>query len=76
MGTFFLHISRAWKAKINQDKQLVRPSHVDWLALREGKVLWKTTTKIKVSFIEKKVLYFKESFIFQSKCCTLKTVFY
>ena len=43
-----------------------RPSHVGWPALREGKVLRKTTTKIKVSFTEKKVLYSKESFTFQS----------
>ena len=31
-------------------------------------------TKIKVSFTEKKVLYFKESFAFQSKYCILKKV--
>ena len=43
-----------------------------WLALREGKVLQKTKAKIKVSFTEKKVLRFKESFTFQSKCCILK----
>ena len=42
----------------------------------EGKVFEKTTTKIKVS-TEKKVLYFKESFTFQSKRCTvLKKVLY
>ena len=43
-----------------------------WLALREGKVLQKTKTKIKVSFTETEVLCFKESFTFQSKCCILK----
>ena len=33
------------------------------------------TTKIKVSFTEKKeLLYFKESFTFLSKCCILKKV--
>ena len=53
-----------------------RPNHVDWPAPLEGKVLWKTTTKIKVSFTEKKVLYFKESFTFQSKCYLLKKVLY
>ena len=42
--------------------------HAVWPAPREGKVLWKTTTKIKVLFTGKKVLYFKESFTFQSKC--------
>ena len=57
---FFLPNSRAWKAKANQDK---RPSYVDWPAPREGKVLWKPATKIKVSLAEKKVLYFKESII-------------
>ena len=53
-----------------------RPSHVGRPALREGKVLWKMATKIKVSFTEKKVLYFKENFTFQSKCCILKKVLY
>ena len=53
-----------------------RRSHVGWPAPREGKVLWKTTTKIKVSFTEKKVLYFKESFTFQSKCCMLKKYYH
>ena len=33
-------------------------------------------TKIKVSFIAKKVLYFKESFKFQSKGCISKKVLY
>ena len=51
-----------------------RPSHVGWPAPREGKFLWKTTTKIKVSCTEKEVLYFKESFTLQSKCCLLKKV--
>ena len=46
------------KSKINQDKQPARPSHVSWPVPREGKVLWKTTTKIKVSFTEKKVFFF------------------
>ena len=53
-----------------------RPSHVGWPAPREGKVFWKAKTKIKVSFTEKKVLYFKESFTFQSKCCISKKVLY
>ena len=35
----------------------------------------KTTTKIKLSFTEKKFLYFKESLKFQSKCCILKEGF-
>ena len=55
--------------------QIDRPSHVGWPAPRKGKVLWKTTTKIKVSFTEKKV-YLKESFTFQNKCCILKKVLY
>ena len=29
---FFLQISCAWKAKINQDKQPDRPSHMGWPA--------------------------------------------
>ena len=33
-----------------------RPSHVGWPAPLQEKVLWKTITKIKVSFTEKKVL--------------------
>ena len=70
---FFLQ-TRASKAKIKQEKQLDRSSHVGWPAPRKGKVSGKTTTKIKVSFIEKKVLHFKESFTFQSKCCILKKV--
>ena len=45
-------------------KQSDRPSHVGWAVPHEGKVLWKTTTKTKVLFTEKKVLYFIESFIF------------
>ena len=45
------------KSKINQDKQPARPSHMSWPVPREGKVLWKTTTKIKVSFTEKKVFF-------------------
>ena len=49
-----------------------RPSHVGWPVPCEEK----TTAKIKVSFTEKKVLHFKESFTFQSKCCTLKKVLY
>ena len=53
-----------------------RPSYVGWPAPREDKVLRKTTTKIKVSFTEKKLLYFKESFTFQSKCCILKKILY
>ena len=53
-----------------------RPSHVGWPALCKGKVLWKTTTRIKVAFTEKKVLYFKESFTFQSKCCLSKKLLY
>ena len=53
-----------------------RLSHIGWPTPREGKVLWKTTTKIKVSFTEKKVLNFKESFAFQSKCCILNKVLY
>ena len=52
-----------------------RPSHMSWPAPRKGKVLWKTTTKIKVSFTEKKVLNFKESFAFQSKCWYLTESF-
>ena len=59
---FLLQISHVSKANINQDKQPDRPSHMGWPVPREGKVLWKTTTKIKVSFTEKKVLYLKESF--------------
>ena len=35
-----------------------------------------TITKMKVSFTEKKVLYFKESITFQSKYCKLKKVLY
>ena len=73
---FFLQTSRASKAKINQEKQVDRSSHVGWPAPRKGKVSGKTTTKIKASFIEKKVLHFKESFTFQSKCCILKKVLY
>ena len=78
MGTsdFFLQISCAWKAKINQDKQPDRQSHVVKPAPREDKALWKTTTEIKVSFTEKKVLYFKDSFTFQSKHCILKKLLY
>ena len=53
-----------------------RPSHVGRPAPLEGEVLWKTRTKIKVSFAEKKVLHFKESFTFQSKCCILNKVLY
>ena len=49
-----------------------RTSHVGWPAPREGKVLWKTATKIKESMTENKVLCFKESFAFQNKCCILK----
>ena len=73
---FVLQIWRAWKAKVNQDKQPDRPSHVGGPAPREDKALWKTTTKIKVSFTEKKVLYFKDSFTFQSKSCILKKLLY
>ena len=51
-----------------------RSSQVGWPA--PGKLLWKTTTKIKVSFTEKKEFYFKESFTFQNKCCILKKVSY
>ena len=51
-------------------------SHVGWPVPRKDKVLWKTTTKIKVSFTEKKVLYFKDSFTFQSKSCILKKLLY
>ena len=62
--------------QISHEKQKLiktnRPSHGSWPMLCEGKVLWQTTTKIKVSFTKKKVLYFKESFTFQSKCCILK----
>ena len=54
------------KLKINQDKQSDRPSNVGWPVPRE------TTIKIKVSFTGKKVLYFKESLTFQSKCCIFK----
>ena len=54
MDTFFLEISRAWKAKINQDQQPDRPSHVSWPVPHEDKVLWKRATKIKVWFTEKK----------------------
>ena len=71
---FFLQTSRASIAKIKQEKQLDRSSHVGWPAPRKGKVSGKTTTKIKVSFLEKKVQHFKESFTFQSKCCILKKV--
>ena len=53
-----------------------RPSHVGWPAPRESEVLWKTRTKIKVSFTERKVLHFKECFTFQSKCCILNKVLY
>ena len=62
LAASFLQISRGWKAKINPDKGPDRTSHVDWPAPREGKFLLKTTIKIKVSFTEKKVLYFRESF--------------
>ena len=41
--------------------------HMGWTAPGEGKVLWKTTTNIKVWFTEKKVLYFETSFTFQIK---------
>ena len=70
----FLRIWCASKAKINQDKQPDRPSHVGWPEPREGKVLGKTTTKIKVPFTEKKVLYFKENITLPSKFCILKKV--
>ena len=71
---FFLKISRSRKAKFNQDRQLDRPSHVCWpVPCEQVKVKFmKTTAKLKVSFTEKKVLNFKESFIFQSKCCIIK----
>ena len=36
----------------------------------------KPYAKIKVSFTKAKVLYFKESFTFQSKYCILKKVLY
>ena len=64
MGTYrlFLQISRAWKAKINQDKQLDRTSGFTWVDLCPVKVKSyekrQTAAKIKVSFTEKKVLYF------------------
>ena len=53
-----------------------RPSHVGWPALRKPKILWKTTTEIKVSLTEKKVIYFKDDFTFLSKCCILKKIYY
>ena len=80
-SSFFLQISLAWKAKINQDKQPDKSSHMGWPAVC-NQVKVKSCknddySKIKVSFTEKKVLYFKESFIFQSKCCILlKKVLY
>ena len=64
MSTYrlFLHISRAWKAKINQDKQPDRTSGFTWVDLCPMKVKSyekrQTAAKIKVSFTEKKVLYF------------------
>ena len=54
----------------NWSQQTARPPHMGCTAPREGKVLWKTTTKIKVS------IYWKESIIFQSKCFILKKVLY
>ena len=67
MSTYrlFLHISRAWKAKINQDKQPDRTSGFTWVDLCPMKVKSyekrQTAAKIKVSFTEKKVLYFNFS---------------
>ena len=52
-----------------------RTSHVGWPAPRAGKIFWKTTN-IKVSFTEKKVSYFTESFAFQCKWNILKKVLY
>ena len=72
----FLQISRGSKAKIIQDKKPDRQCHVGWPTPHKGKFLWKTTTKIKVSFAEKKVVSFKGSFAFQRKCCILKKVSY
>ena len=49
---FFLQIYHAGKAKIKQDKQPDRLSHVNWPVPRESKALWKNTTKIKDALMQ------------------------
>ena len=63
-----------WKAKIKQDKQPERSSHMGWCHVKV-KSSEQQTTKSKVSFTEKKV-NFKESFLFKYECCILKKVIY
>ena len=80
MNGYLLFIdSHAWEAKINQNNQPDRPSHVGWPGLRQRKILWKTATKIKVSFTENnglnKVLHLKVSAAYQ-KSIILSRKFY
>ena len=71
--------SHAWEAKINPNNQPDRPSHVGWPGLRQGKILWKTATKIKVSFTANnslnKLLHLKVSAVYQ-KSIILSKNFY
>ena len=62
------------KQKINKANSQI--DQVTWVDQHHVKVLRKTAIKIKASITEKKVLYFKEKFIFQGKCCILKKVLY
>ena len=73
-SSFFLQISLAWKAKINQDKQPDKSSHMGWPAVwnqvkvKSCKMM--TTVKLKYHllrrkyYILKKVLYFKVSAVY------------
>ena len=67
----------AWKVLQKQNfLKTGKPGLVGWPAPPEDKILWKTTTKLKVSFTKKKVLYLKENVTFPSNSCILKNVLY
>ena len=70
LASFYrFHMLENWKL-IKTD----RPSHVGWQAPGEGKSYEKRQLKLKYHL--KKLLYFKENFTFQSKCCMLQKVLY
>ena len=55
----------SWKVLQKQNfLKTGKPGLVSWPAPPEDKILWKTTTKLKVSFTKKKVSYLKENVTF------------